>query len=65
MFRFFFTSLCLVVCLVCLYAATTIAPTMGWPTTSQEWLAAQLVVIGLLAKFTGLLAMRLGFERVC
>lgn len=39
------------------YAATSIAPDMTWPRTNAEFMAAQLLAIGALAKCGGLVAL--------
>jgi hypothetical protein len=38
---------------VCIYAAFQLAPDMKWPHTQIEWIATQMLVIGLCAKTAG------------
>lgn len=36
-----------------IYTGLDIAPDMTWPHTAQEWLAAQMVCLGMVAKVAG------------
>lgn len=37
-----------------MYAATTAVPDLGYPTTPREWVATQLVVVGILLHAWGM-----------
>ena len=43
--------------LFCIYAATTVAPDMRFPVTPIEWMATDMVIIGLLLVVMGQLVL--------
>lgn len=55
--RFLTILLAYLAAFVAFYGATTIAPDMKWPVTDTEFMAAQLLVLGFVAKIVGSVAL--------